>query len=337
MSECPLISIVMPSYNAESTIETALKSIRMQTVSDQIEILVIDGGSTDATRDIARRYGAVVLENPHRLPEPAKVIGMQQARGQYVIEQDTDEEWMRPMQVEERLRLFAQQPEVKCVVCDTQHPGPNGGLAAQYICACGDPFTQFVYQRNNGVYNTFGKKKESTVPDEVLHFQPGDPTPIGDGGTTMFDLCWVKQTFPDEWDDIRFVCAMANCIIQHTGCCGCIPGDDIRHHVKAGFRTYLSKLRFRVVNNLFHQQESGFSARAADAVNARFARRKYWFVIYAATVVGPLVDSIRMAVRDRDPSMLLHVVYVYYVCLYIPYCLIAGKLGKKARMSTYGK
>lgn len=60
--KAPLISIVMPAYNAERTIELALRSIRMQTIADQIEILVIDGGSTDATREIARQYGAVILE-----------------------------------------------------------------------------------------------------------------------------------------------------------------------------------------------------------------------------------------------------------------------------------
>lgn len=337
MNEQPLVSIIMPAYNAAATIETVLQSIRRQTVADQIEILVIDGGSTDATREIARRYGAIVLENPHRLPEPAKVIGMERAAGRYVIEQDTDEEWIRPTQVEERLRLFAQHPEVRCVVCDTQHPGPHGGLAARYICLCGDPFNCFINRQKKGVYRTFYHPHPGQTDPRVLCFEPGEPAPIGDGGTTMFDLDWVKQEFPGEWDDIRFVCAMTNRIIQRTGCCGCIPGDDIRHHVKAGFATYLSKLRFRVQNNLFHQQESGFSARAADAVNTRFARRKYWFVLYAATVVGPLADSIRMAMRDKDPSMLLHIVYVYYVCLYIAYCLLAAKLGKKTRVQSYGK
>ena len=84
----PSISVIMPAYNAERTIELALRSIRMQTIADQIEILVIDGGSTDATREIARQYGAVILENPHRLPEPAKLIGIQRAKGRYVVKQD---------------------------------------------------------------------------------------------------------------------------------------------------------------------------------------------------------------------------------------------------------
>lgn len=118
----PSISVIMPAYNAERTIELALRSIRMQTIADQIEILVIDGGSTDATREIARQYGAVILENPHRLPEPAKLIGIQRAKGRYIIEQDTDEELLFPDQLEKRLSLLRAYPEVHLVVVDEQAP-----------------------------------------------------------------------------------------------------------------------------------------------------------------------------------------------------------------------
>jgi len=50
------ITFAMPTLNAARTIERALQSIRSQTIpKDQLEILVIDGGSTDATREIAAR------------------------------------------------------------------------------------------------------------------------------------------------------------------------------------------------------------------------------------------------------------------------------------------
>ena len=196
--KAPLISIVMPAYNAERTIELALRSIRMQTIADQIEILVIDGGSTDATREIARQYGAVILENPHRLPEPAKLIGIQRAKGRYIIEQDTDEELLFPDQLEKRLSLLRAYPEVHLVVVDEQAPGRLGGVATRYVCVCGDPFTQFIYTRKNGVLDTFRRNIAEQQGDFcLLKFAPGDLTPIGDGGASLFDLEWIQPQQPD--------------------------------------------------------------------------------------------------------------------------------------------
>ena len=204
----PSISVIMPAYNAERTIELALRSIRMQTIADQIEILVIDGGSTDATREIARQYGAVILENPHRLPEPAKLIGIQRAKGRYIIEQDTDEELLFPDQLEKRLSLLRAYPEVHLVVVDEQAPGRLGGVATRYVCVCGDPFTQFIYTRKNGVLDTFRRNIAEQQGDFcLLKFAPGDLTPIGDGGASLFDLEWIKQQFPQDWNSISFVCS----------------------------------------------------------------------------------------------------------------------------------
>ncbi len=333
----PLISVIMPAYNAERTIELALRSIRMQTISDQIEILVIDGGSTDSTREIARRYGAVILENPHRLPEPAKLIGIQQARGQYIIEQDTDEELLSPDQLEKRLALLQDYPEVHLVVADEQAPGKLGGLATRYVCVCGDPFTQFIYARKNGVLDTFRRNISAQQDGRcLLKFAPGDLTPIGDGGTSLFDLHWVKQQFPQDWNTISFVCSMAQQIQAKAGCCGCIRGDNILHHTRATFRGYLAKLRFRVINNLFHKEESGFSARAAQQPRSRYSTRKYLFVLYAVTVVGPLADSIRLALHHKDAAMLLHFVYVYYTCLCIAWYLLRALTGHPPENKTYG-
>lgn len=334
----PLISVIMPTYNSASTVETALKSIRRQTVAGQIEILVIDGGSTDATREIAQRYGAVVLENPQRLPEPAKCIGVQNARGRYAVFQDSDEELRSSDQIERRLALFAAVPELRCLVCDRQYPGEGDGCVAPYYCRCGDPFTWFVYRTKESILKTYTTPlSEKTAAGWVLRFAPGMPTPIGDGGTTMIDLEWVRQTFPDRWDQLHFVCSMAHCVIQKTGCCGCIQGDDITHHVQTSFPSYVKKLRFRVVNNLFHKEGSGFSARVENAGNSPFMRRKYWFVVYAATLVGPAWDSIRLAVASRTPVMLLHVFYVYYVCLCVVGCMLGACIGRRPELTSYGK
>ena len=89
--------------------------------------------------------------------------------------------------------------------------------------------------------------------------------------------------------------------------------------------------------NLFHKEESGFSARASQQPRSRYASRKYLFVLYAATLVGPLVDSIRLALHHKDATMLLHFVYVYYTCLCIAWYLLRALLGRPPENKTYGK
>jgi len=62
VSTFPLISIIIPALNEENTIGPTLR--RSHSQEDPVEILVVDGGSDDRTRDRARSAGATVLQAP---------------------------------------------------------------------------------------------------------------------------------------------------------------------------------------------------------------------------------------------------------------------------------
>lgn len=77
----------MPTYNSEKTILKSLKSIQSQDFpKDKVEVVIVDGGSLDKTIEIAKSFDFVrIINNPERVPEYAKMYGIQEARGQYVI------------------------------------------------------------------------------------------------------------------------------------------------------------------------------------------------------------------------------------------------------------
>jgi rhamnosyltransferase len=56
MAKHPLISIVIPVKNGDAWLEDTLKSIYQQTLASNIEVIIIDSGSTDATFDILSNY-----------------------------------------------------------------------------------------------------------------------------------------------------------------------------------------------------------------------------------------------------------------------------------------
>lgn len=84
-----MISIVIPARNEEEHLEDLLKSIRASTYEDY-EVIVVDGGSTDSTREVARRYDARVIEGPQEGPAVARNVGWKNAEGEFVYFLDAD-------------------------------------------------------------------------------------------------------------------------------------------------------------------------------------------------------------------------------------------------------
>jgi len=332
------ITFAMPTLNAARTIERALQSIRSQSIPQhQLEILVIDGGSTDATREIALRYGAVVLENPDVVPESAKFIALQHARGDYFIEMDSDEYFLSNDQLQRRLDFFQANPEIQCMLTDRLLTPPHADIACAYLNGVGDPFTYFVYRLKGSVIQTFRKNREAFGDRgemQLFRFAQGDLLPIADGGASMVSLKYVRLAFADHLNEKSFASTICGDVIAKSRVVGCIRGDDILHDSTARLSGYLKKLKFRVVNNVHDAARSGYSARAV--VNKTLQRRKLLFPLYCLSIVLPLLDTIFLSISRRSAAFLLHPLYVYYVMAQI--CLqYLRKLTRRGQRNTsYG-
>ena len=96
------ISVVIPAYDAQETVEECLTALSKQTIPrTEYEIIVVDDGSTDATAEIAARHGAVVLRQPNSGPAVARNKGTAAARGPIVLFTDADcapvSDWIEQM------------------------------------------------------------------------------------------------------------------------------------------------------------------------------------------------------------------------------------------------
>jgi GT2 family glycosyltransferase len=90
----PLFSIVIPTYNRARLLEAALASVFAQEDTDY-EVLVVDDGSTDDTLETLARYGerVRVFQQRNAGPGAARNLGIQEARGEYVVFLDSDDLW----------------------------------------------------------------------------------------------------------------------------------------------------------------------------------------------------------------------------------------------------
>jgi len=124
--ETPLVSVVMPAFNAAKTIGVAVRSVLAQSFPG-FELIVVDDGSTDATAAEAQAAAngderVRVLDLPHGGIVAALNAGIAAARGELIARMDADDE-MRPRRLEAQVALLAERPDVGVVGCLVEFGG----------------------------------------------------------------------------------------------------------------------------------------------------------------------------------------------------------------------
>ena len=119
MPKNPLVSVIIPAYNAEKYLEEAVRSIIEQTYQD-IEVLIIDDCSSDQTLALAYNLAAGdsrirVIENQQNLGIGGnRDKGIDQAKGKYICWQDADDISM-PDRIRSQVEYLESRPQVGIV------------------------------------------------------------------------------------------------------------------------------------------------------------------------------------------------------------------------------
>lgn len=123
----PLVSIVTPSYNQARYLETTLRSVLDQDYPS-IEYLVADGGSTDGSVEVLRRYGdrlAWWASEPDRGQTDALNKGFARARGEILAWLNSDDTY-EPGAIAAAVAYLTAHPETGVVYADTNFIDENG-------------------------------------------------------------------------------------------------------------------------------------------------------------------------------------------------------------------
>ncbi|NKE34533.1 glycosyltransferase family 2 protein [Natronococcus sp. JC468] len=108
-----LVSVIVPTYNREETVSRAIDSVLAQTY-DELEVVVVDDGSTDDTRSVLESYDddrvRPIYHETNQGANVARNTGIEHARGKYVAFLDSDDEW-RPEKLEAQLDVLEKRSE----------------------------------------------------------------------------------------------------------------------------------------------------------------------------------------------------------------------------------
>jgi glycosyltransferase involved in cell wall biosynthesis len=114
------VSVVVPAFNQAEYLREALTSALQQSVAE-IEVIVVDDGSSDHTRRVCEELGDARLryiyqDNDRTMGSGARNHAMLEARGEWIALLDQDDRWAAD-KLEKQLNRVASQPEVGAVFC----------------------------------------------------------------------------------------------------------------------------------------------------------------------------------------------------------------------------
>ena len=114
------VTIIIPAFNAESTIRVSVDSLLAQTWHN-IEIIVVDDCSTDNTRDVVAEIAKadprvkLICQELNQGAYPSRNRGLREVTGDYIMVHDSDD-WSHPQKIELQMKTLAESPSCVAVM-----------------------------------------------------------------------------------------------------------------------------------------------------------------------------------------------------------------------------
>ena len=166
-----LISVIIPAYNCENTLTRCLNSIIAQSYSN-LEIIVINDGSTDQTRKILDEYepNIKVFDKHNSGPSDTRNIGLDNIHGKYFCFVDADD-YLSPYAIEVALNSFEDNIDI---------------VRYQYKIDANGKIYDSAYKQENGTFSS------SKVINELML------------NSTYWNTCWGQLIRSNILKDVRF-------------------------------------------------------------------------------------------------------------------------------------
>jgi glycosyltransferase involved in cell wall biosynthesis len=294
LGNLPRVSFIMPTLNAEALLDNVLSSITRQTYPrDRYEILLADAHSTDRTREIAKKYGAIVLDDDGKNMEEGKRLALQHATGEFIVFVDADNEITHADYIELAVKALAANPQALGVE-GYYLPSPKMSSFCAYVTHLlhiSDPMA-WLMSTNPELVAREGEIERWTLPQNSLSY------PLGANG------------FVFRRADLESVKAGEHFQDTHAAL----------HLMRAGKREWL-RLRGRGVHHYYVQTLCGFVQkrrratvhflRVQEEVTANWMKEKppvpLWLAaIYGITLIGPVYHTLAGLLRDHDLRWFWH-------------------------------
>jgi glycosyltransferase involved in cell wall biosynthesis len=299
----PLVSVIIPTYNRAKFLPAAIDSVLTQTYG-QVELIIVDDGSTDDTDQVLSSYGdrIRVLKQQNAGPAIARNRGIGVATGDIIAFLDSDDQWL-PSKLERQVEsLKAAGPDVICCLCNCTVLYANGGKTSTFAiadttpdCATGMWLNPVEVLLNRFVMFNQAIAIRREVLERVGYFD--ESLRFGEDYELPFRLA-----LEGPWTIIR-----EELVVYHEASPGSWAKAAMREELR--LREDLVKIRKRMedaincrpsLTNLRSLASRELRREKRELSIARFGRRKLWGAPIAAKALA-IGERVRRGLFRRSP------------------------------------
>lgn len=305
----PTISFVIATRNSERTLARCLLSVRNQAYASEVEIVIADGGSKDKTLQIAKRYGAKILNVPEHKQnaEYNKGVAANAAKNEILLFIDHDnilphKNWLKNM-----IRPLLEDKEIIGSGVLRFKYERKMSLIDRYSALFGgtDPVTIFFNKsaHQGYLYNGFhlrGKLiKENNGYVEVELDPQSLPALGGNGAILRRSLLKKANSKPDYFFHIDIHFDLAKLGFTRYA----FVKDTIIHMTDTSLLSFLRRRRYFIEK--YHFEDN--SKRRYSIYNPKNDKLALiGFILYSSTVIMPTIDALRGFTKVRDLAWFIH-------------------------------
>jgi len=337
------VTVAVATYQSAAFIQEWLASVRIQTLQSPMQILAIDGGSTDGTLEILKEQGIATFTNPRKEPVYAKFLALNNAAYRYLVFLDHDERFCDSGHLQKKLQIM-KGLSWPLVLSSGYKTNVADGAANTYLSAFGDPFSAFYYgiSFSNGLFVRqlckFALRVESTATACSITLKPGFIPLIETASAgILIDRAAIHDLIPASFVEPEKLPLLYYLLPEKFRKIVIAVQTPVLHRSSETWVKYLAKVRWRIRNNIYFKDSLGKAGFTGRVKNQPFRMRvkSYLFLSYTVSVVGPLYHAIKWSILERKKALLHHIWLAPWTAYYILAEVVAKGCGIKRKLTTY--
>ena len=313
-----MVSIIIATYNSGRTLDACLSSIRNQDYPRRyIEIVIIDGGSTDGTKTIAKQYDVTWIEKKGSGAEEAKAIGLKHAKGDIIADFGSDNIISDRQFISRIVAPLIENPNIVGSYPLRYTYRPNDTIFNRYVALFGVndpvPFSVRKSDRQSMLFDGYclsGRAIKRTGYWDVVFTPDNLPTVGANGFFIRKDILLKANVSPRSYFHIDVVYDVVKKGYDRFA----VVDTSIVHDTADTLFSLMSKRR-RYLKELYLEKQLLRRYHIVRWNKVGDVGMLGLFVMYSVTIVQPLWLSIRGWLKIRDMAWFVHPVLCFLTTL----------------------